>query len=162
MLSACNSGSPYLCGRYRLFSLLFIIWNSLWCHSVSQHVDTAPFSLLCSSYLILAGLRNSSCSVFQCFSFLSVCVLSCSLYFVFVWQGTHYWWWLSPLSRLVLRVETLVVLVRMFVFVLPVFLWFLVYLCLCHVFILLCVLSLDWVWLMYWWDTALFYFICIS
>ena len=29
--------------------------------------------------------------------------------FVLVWQGTHYWWWLSPLSRLVLRVETLVV-----------------------------------------------------
>ena len=34
--------------------------------------------------------------------------LSCFV-FVLVWQGTHYWWWLSPLSRLVLRVETLVV-----------------------------------------------------
>ena len=34
--------------------------------------------------------------------------LSCFV-FVIVWQGTHYWWWLSPLSRLVLRVETLVV-----------------------------------------------------
>ena len=34
--------------------------------------------------------------------------LSCFV-FVLVWQGTHYWWWLSPLSRLVLRDETLVV-----------------------------------------------------
>ena len=32
----------------------------------------------------------------------------------FVWQGAHYWGWLSHLSRLVLRVETLVVLIRMF------------------------------------------------
>ena len=45
-------------------------------------------------------------------------VLFSSLFvIVFVWQGTHYWWWLSPLSRLVLRVETLVVFIRMFVFV---------------------------------------------
>ena len=32
-----------------------------------------------------------------------------SCFFVLIWQGAHYWWWLSPLSRLVLRVETLVV-----------------------------------------------------
>ena len=53
--------------------------------------------------IVCGGLASS------CFCCCFVCV--------FVWQGTHYWWWLSPLSRLVLRVETLVVFIRMFVFV---------------------------------------------
>ena len=58
----------------------------------------------------------TACVQFSMIFFFSVLCISLFV-IVFVWQGTHYWWWLSPLSRLVLRVETLVVFIRMFVFV---------------------------------------------
>ena len=110
-----SAGLPLLLDCLLTHLFLFIIWKSLWYDSVSQHVDTALHILYILRIWILQD-HVTACVQFSMIFLFSV-LFSSLFVIVFVWQGTHYWWWLSPLSRLVLRVETLVVFIRMFVFV---------------------------------------------
>ena len=90
--------------------ILIYYLNAMRYNFDSQYVDTAIFSIY--FYILCLQDHVTAClSVFHGFLYFVLCLVIVS-----VLQGTHYWWWLSSLWCLVLRVETPAFFIRLFCF----------------------------------------------